>query len=1165
MDTKKTPYYIYDGKFWIKEPTGSDNNSFFHSVFGSRENKNEPFINTYVNEKRSDWSKLITSFVNETMPPPLAEILRRCLSVNDKYRNASLEDKDQFEKYVADIAAAEHPVTVEEIPILAAIDNLRIVILSKSGSNTLITIEPNLEILDHHRRDIARKFRKKREVVLSLEENVFSKLKIVDDELKKFYLLTYLTDYWAHHFKAEYVNVIKCEIYASALVNTMYSWMESCLHLKNHFVDVKLQMTMLADIFQENYLLDESLDWDGCKEYEQVDKSVPKLPEKMSLVKLFHMFIEKKGNVFVNSETSDEDYQKLMVRFEECIVSHQIFAIETALGKEKYALFSIQEQSSEDMEANLLTLGLVEQAHNEFHFVHKIYQAYFVAEVILKELQLQNNRAEFQRFFFEEILSCSGFNVIRAFIDSRLETTIDSISSDILRKYETLKCGVDFKETLLQSTFHLLAEEGCTSILHLLLKCFRFEVTRGKKIQFARVFHTSFDQDTWKHIFGNPLNVLRMLVRHGGVNIRDRDNTTPLHFAAKKGNLETAKFLVKQGADVNSLDRYNYTPLHFAALGGHVDTVKFLVESGAYVGITTKSRFIVDKDKNENHMALHLAAKEGHIDVVQILVEHGGDVDMKHDDGPTALYLAVLENKSDLTKYLVKKGADVNTKYNEGLTPLHLAASNGNLEIAKLLIEHGGDIHLTNDKKSTVLHLAISNSRLEIVQFLLECGANVHTSNCHNCAPIVSAVFNNDKIEFVKCLLEKGANINTTDEEGCTPVYLAFRHGNMNTAKFLLDNGADINVTNDEDFALLHFAVHINDFDRVKFLVERGADVNVKSGDGPTALHLAVTEGNIDVVKFLVQHGADGNIRDKEGRTPLHIAVDKNKLDMVKVLTTCSGINVRNHLGETALFLAACWNYFDIVQVLVQHGADVNIPNNYNRTPLYSAISDNSLNVVKLLLEQGAHADFSGTKGCKTALHFAALRCSLDTLKFFLDRDPNFDIKGGDGATLFLLAVKGYYPDVVKFLLECGADLGSTDDRGRTALHLAAKKRRGDVVDFLVEAGMDVTARDKDGRTPFHWAAMKGALGIVEFLIERVGDINIIDGDGRTALHLAAFKDCLRVVEFLVEAGVDRNIVDRDGCTALHLATLWCPFSDKLMKCLESNSRGRKRRLSLSD
>jgi len=66
------------------------------------------------------------------------------------------------------------------------------------------------------------------------------------------------------------------------------------------------------------------------------------------------------------------------------------------------------------------------------------------------------------------------------------------------------------------------------------------------------------------------------------VEIMDGSGMTPLMHACWKGNVDLAKFLINQGADVNGGDHeHRYTPLHFAALAGKSEVCKLLVENGA--------------------------------------------------------------------------------------------------------------------------------------------------------------------------------------------------------------------------------------------------------------------------------------------------------------------------------------------------------------------------------------------------------------------------------------------------------------------------------------------------------------------------------------------------------------------------------------------------------
>ena len=57
----------------------------------------------------------------------------------------------------------------------------------------------------------------------------------------------------------------------------------------------------------------------------------------------------------------------------------------------------------------------------------------------------------------------------------------------------------------------------------------------------------------------------------------------PIHLAAKLGNLELVKDLVKYGASVHASDATLMTPLHWAACSGHAAVVNFLIECGAHI------------------------------------------------------------------------------------------------------------------------------------------------------------------------------------------------------------------------------------------------------------------------------------------------------------------------------------------------------------------------------------------------------------------------------------------------------------------------------------------------------------------------------------------------------------------------------------------------------
>ncbi len=179
-------------------------------------------------------------------------------------------------------------------------------------------------------------------------------------------------------------------------------------------------------------------------------------------------------------------------------------------------------------------------------------------------------------------------------------------------------------------------------------------------------------------------------------------------------------------------------------------------------------------------------------------------------------------------------------------------------------------------------------------------------------SPLMDAVIDGD-IKKTNALLGQGADINECSRY--TPLMRAARIGHIEMAKLLLDKGADINATCGGYTAII-WAVYYERNEIVKLLLDRGADVNAMCG-GYTALMWAVNYvGQIEMVKLLLDRGADVNI---------YSAVNYGLTDRVKHLLD-RGADDNNYSGDnwnTALHLAIYNGYNDIIQLLLERGADV--------------------------------------------------------------------------------------------------------------------------------------------------------------------------------------------------------------------------------------------------
>ena len=111
------------------------------------------------------------------------------------------------------------------------------------------------------------------------------------------------------------------------------------------------------------------------------------------------------------------------------------------------------------------------------------------------------------------------------------------------------------------------------------------------------------------------------------VEIRTRDDESPLMMAALKGHLDLARKLIERDADVN---KPGWAPLHYAATGGHLAIIDLLLEHHAFI----------DAESPNGTTPLMMAAQYGSIEAVKLLLEAGADPSVKNQLGLSAIDFA---------------------------------------------------------------------------------------------------------------------------------------------------------------------------------------------------------------------------------------------------------------------------------------------------------------------------------------------------------------------------------------------------------------------------------------------------------------------------------------------------------------------------------------------
>ena len=204
--------------------------------------------------------------------------------------------------------------------------------------------------------------------------------------------------------------------------------------------------------------------------------------------------------------------------------------------------------------------------------------------------------------------------------------------------------------------------------------------------------------------------------------------------------------------------------------------------------------------------------------------------------------------------------------------------------------------------------------------------------------PLVAALCRNH-FPVAELLLELGGRVDAQDARKETALHKTInRHGEgaIGAVQFLLEHGADVNAQRDDLWTPLHLAFNVGKLEAARMLLEHHAEVNARNDDGQAPLHLLSRfeprqdeDGGVDVARRLLELGANVNEKDKDDATPLHLASYYKRLDIVQVLLDRGAdIDIMNGQGKTALQIAIVGNNHThgngvgVARLLLAHGAE---------------------------------------------------------------------------------------------------------------------------------------------------------------------------------------------------------------------------------------------------
>ena len=650
-----------------------------------------------------------------------------------------------------------------------------------------------------------------------------------------------------------------------------------------------------------------------------------------------------------------------------------------------------------------------------------------------------------------------------------------------------------------------------------------------KKLEFKNTtlldvqYESQIYQASLHHLaYFGPISELETKVRHYPELIHEVDEAglTPLHYAARSGQLESFKRIllcsVDTEYDMAEEDESDYMDddiqdlldfhtkrsrcniLHSAALSGNIEMVKYLFESMGEETRNKMEKFLLERQES-GKLPAHSAVKGGSIEVFEYLYSKNPSIHNQQcttSKGETYIVIAAGTGNFDLFKYFFEN----NIHFPRRILPNKLyekALKGGNLQIIEYIESQKEEIFKYVTKLDYLpIHIfsAIESGKVEIVQFLMENEAfkktnflssvkSLKRSSSIEVSPVSYAAYLGDtKIVnyFISILNDKlfEETFYTHGKIKTLPIWFAAsRHKTL--FQFILNQLSEkqrlsthtVSIEgNKYEWNLFHFATAFcknresfvylykcfNANDKLK---EKLKDDFLSLEKGMSIIEVACRENNLEVLKYLQDRKLLPNIDEymKKNIQKLFISAARRKHSQI------------------------------LSYLLSKYGDHLDYVNDIHNNPLISVAR--WCKDFHLLNELSNYLHFSD--GLKTEIQLEALKVALEfgnpvTSKFLLEIN-NFDVIS-DSFPVFHYAAKGGSIECLKAVIDKLPR--SIDDENHlshlkdkfvpdfnfdscqvTPLHLAVYFQHYDVVSFLLDTlGVNANACIPGFATPLHFA-----------------------------------------------------------------------------------------------
>lgn len=466
-----------------------------------------------------------------------------------------------------------------------------------------------------------------------------------------------------------------------------------------------------------------------------------------------------------------------------------------------------------------------------------------------------------------------------------------------------------------------------------------------------------------------------LLLYKADINAVDIRNRIPLHYSfikiGKSNDMSqidpiepVSSACALRDIQVNVQDKWNKTPLHYAAQRGALTSSMFLLSKGA----------LIDLEDNKGNTPLALAIKEGHANYAVMLVQKGANV-MK-----SIKVIRTNKKNQNQTSYNSLFGFGYNY-YNQSYTASTLpegtfsmfkaAIIQGWQGLAYLLIFNGYPYMLamqdsmTQNKFQLVKTLLAKVSDNSALQQVNELGQNLfHTLAIYGAQA-------EQEITQIICeqLIERGVSLHLIDVHGRSPLHYACQSNYYFFMSILLSHKVDHKIIDKNDMCPLAYIIESTKIKTalitLKLFRSYGAEFNFKLKENGIVitplLHAIKERAPADVIKYLLDEGCSLQETDSLGRNAFMYGLINNDTNLIKALLTETTLSLfqcdferRNALHYAVQSLPyGSYENTEVLRLILTRYPNLNVEDINNDTPYTLASKQRSGRLLKIFKEFG--------------------------------------------------------------------------------------------------------------------------------------------------------------------------------------------------------------------